>query len=310
MPVLTSTISMSREEWLQARKMGIGGSDAAAIAGLNPWRSPLAVYLDKVEELPDTDNGNEAMYWGTVLEDVVAKEFSTRTGFRIQRRNAMLQHPEHPFMLANVDRFVFNEKKQKGILEVKTTGAFNLSWDDDNLPDYVALQVHHYLAVTGLSYAYVAVLIGGQQYRHHLIERDQEVIDYLIKIESDFWKLVESKTPPEADGSESSTEALNLLYKDPVPGSEVDLPPTAYDLIQAFEDAKQKESQYKILKDEASNKIKAILGDNEVGHLGERLVTWRPVSTNRLDGKLLQEEHPSIYERYLKTTISRRFAVK
>lgn len=310
MPVLTSTISMSREEWLQTRKMGIGGSDAAAIAGLNPWRSPLAVYLDKVGELPDTDNENEAMYWGSVLEDVVAKEFSQRTGFRVQRRNAMLQHPEHSFMLANVDRFIFNDRKQKGILEVKTAGAFNSSWDDEKLPDYVALQVHHYLAVTGLSYAYVAVLIGGQQCRHHLIERDQEVIDYLIKIESDFWKLVENRTPPEADGSESSTEALSLLYKNSMPGSEVDLPPTAYDLIKTFEDAKQMENEYKIIKDEASNKIKAILGENEVGHLGDKLVTWKPVSTNRLDSKLLQEEHPSIYERYLKTTTSRRFAVK
>jgi predicted phage-related endonuclease len=176
-------------------------------------------------------------------------------------------------------------------------------------PDYVLLQVHHYLAVTGLSYAYVAVLIGGQDYRHYLVERDQEIIDYLIKIESDFWKLVENRTPPEIDGSQSSTEVLNILYKNSKP-EQIELPPTTLELIQQFEQAQAEEKAAKERKEEAANKLKALLGENEVGAVGERLVTWKQVVSNRLDSKALKDELPDIYEKYCKESISRRFAIK
>lgn len=308
--VLVPTKNINREEWLQWRKKGIGGSDVAAIAGLNPWRSPIAVYLDKIGDIQE-DEQNEAMYWGSVLEDVVASEFTKRTGLKIQRRNAILQHPEHPFMLANLDRIIIDKEKSNGILEVKTSGInMKALWEGDRLPDYVALQVHHYLAVTGYGYAYVAVLIGGREYKHQLIERDQEVIDYLVKIESDFWRLVESRTPPEVDGSESSTEVLSLLYKNPKPESEIALPPTAFDYIQAFEAAQAEEKAAADRKDAAANKLKSMLGDNEIGVLGDRRVSWKQVYSNRLDSKTLKADLPSIYQKYCRESISRRFAVK
>jgi len=116
--VLVATKDMPRETWLEYRKQGIGGSDVAAIAGLNPWRSPMAVWLEKTGQI-EPQKENEAMYWGAALEDIVAQEFSKRTGLKVHRKNFMLQHPEYPFMLANIDREILDPDKGRGILECK-----------------------------------------------------------------------------------------------------------------------------------------------------------------------------------------------
>ncbi|HHX83700.1 MAG TPA: hypothetical protein GX696_12075 [Pseudomonadaceae bacterium] len=307
--VLTSTLGMDRAEWLEARKRGIGGSDAAAIAGLSKWRSPMAVYLDKIGALEPEEAG-EAALWGTKLEDLVAREFSERTGYRVQRRNAILQHPDYPFMLANIDRYVFTPEG-RALLECKTTSAYNAdAWADDRIPDEYVLQVQHYLAVTGLQTGYIAVLIGGQRYSHKRIERDEEIIKYLIQIESDFWRLVENRTPPEMDGSDSSAQVLSLLYPESVPDSSIELPGEAELLIAEYEAAQQDEKAAAERKNEAANKLKALLGDYETGIVAERRVSWKTVSSSRLDTKALKKDKPDIYEQYARESVSRRFAIK
>ena len=101
---------MDRTAWLAARRTGIGGSDISAILGLSPWRSPVHVWLDKTGQAPDEPPANaEAMYWGKTLEDVVAREYAQRTGRRVQRVNAILRHPQHEWMLGNIDRAIVAE---------------------------------------------------------------------------------------------------------------------------------------------------------------------------------------------------------
>ncbi|HHW14817.1 MAG TPA: YqaJ viral recombinase family protein, partial [Firmicutes bacterium] len=138
---------MAREAWLAERRRGIGGSDAAAIAGLSKWRSPMAVWLEKTGQVEPEEPG-EAALWGTKLEDVVARHFAEATGFKVQRCNAILQHPERPWMLANIDRYVLDPARGRGLLEVKTTNAWNHDASEDKAPDHYLIQVHHYLAVT------------------------------------------------------------------------------------------------------------------------------------------------------------------
>lgn len=160
--ILANTSEMSHEEWLAARRKGIGGSDAAAIAGLNKWKSPVAVYLEKIGQAPEENVSSEAAYWGTVLEDVVAQEFSKRTGLKVRRRNAILQHPEHSFMLANVDRLIVGEKAG---LECKTASEYlKEEWKDDEVPAQYLIQCQHYMAVTGYDAWWIAVLIGGNKF--------------------------------------------------------------------------------------------------------------------------------------------------
>lgn len=305
--VLVATRDIARDEWLAWRKKGIGGSDAAAIAGLSRWRSPVAVWLEKTGQVEPEEPG-EAAYWGTVLEDLIAREFFTRTGKKVKRRLAILQHPDYPFMLANIDRMVVGEKAG---LECKTTGEYHKAeWQDDRIPDEYVLQCQHYMAVCGYPRWYIAVLIGGNKFRWKVIERDEEIINYLIKIESDFWCLVENRTPPEMDGSQASSEALSLLYPAAEEGKAIILPFEAEALIAEYEAAAEEEKAAGDRKEAAANKLKALLGDAEAGRAGDRLVTWKNVMSSRLDTKALKTDHPEIYEKYARQSEYRRFAIK
>ncbi|MBR8087521.1 YqaJ viral recombinase family protein [Burkholderia vietnamiensis] len=221
---LVDTKSLSREDWLEVRKTGIGGSDAAAAVGLNPYMSPLELWLIKTGRdadlpKPDPDDTSEPVYWGTLLEPIVAASYTKQTGNRVRRINAVLRHPAIPWMLANLDREVIGVPDVQ-ILECKTAGEFGARLWRDGLPEYVTLQVQHQLAVSGKQAADVAVLLCGQRLEVHRIERDDALIARLIELEAAFWRYVETDTPPPADGSESADRALRCLY--PGAGGTVD----------------------------------------------------------------------------------------
>ncbi len=304
---IASTRNMSEKEWLDFRRKGIGGSDAGAIAGVSPWASPLDVYLEKIGESPESDFGEPA-YWGNVLEDVVAKEFQKRTGLKVQKRNAILQHSDHPWMLANVDRLIVGEKIG---LECKTTNAFLKSdWDEDKIPDHYLLQCAHYMAVTGLEAWYIAVLIGGNTFKFKRIERDEDLINNLIQVEKSFWEnYVLAKEMPEPDGSAAATKLLGRLYSDSTKTT-IELPNEADSLISEYQEYGDMEKRYKTLKDESSNKLKAMLENNEIGITADHKVTWKGVSTARFDSKTFKENHGDLYKQYVTPTTSRRFAIK
>jgi putative phage-type endonuclease len=307
--VLATTTEMNRQEWLKARKKGIGGSDAAAIAGLNKWKSPVAVYLDKIGQAVDGDSSNEAAYFGSILEDIVAQEFSKRTGLKVRRRNAILQNPEHPFMLANVDRLIVGRKEG---LECKTASEYlKEEWKDDEVPAQYLIQCQHYMAVTGYEAWWIAVLIGGNKFIYKKIERDEEIIQYLIQIESEFWNNhVLKKNPPMFDGSDASRDLLKAIYPTAKFDDEIELPTDATELIAKYEQAKQEEAEAAERRKEAENQLKAMLGDYERAFAGDRVVTWKNVRSSRVDTKLLKAKYPEIYQEVAKESISRRFSIR
>ncbi|MEK5070749.1 YqaJ viral recombinase family nuclease [Sporosarcina sp. FSL K6-1508] len=307
--VLISTVDMNRQEWLDARKNGIGGSDVSAIAGLNKWKSPVGVYLDKIGASPDEDSAGEAAYWGNVMEDVVAQEFSIRTGLRVRRRNAILKHPEYPFMLANVDRLIVG--KREG-LECKTASEYlKGSWEDEEIPAAYLLQIQHYMAVTGYDAWHIAVLIGGNKFLYKKVERDEELINYLITIEKNFWKEnVLKQIPPMFDGSDASVDLLKALYPESVPDSEVQLPGDAGTFIEALDEISVELKSMELQKKEYENQIKDMMKDNEKAYSGERTITWKSYDTNRFDSKRFKVEEPDLYKKYVNTTTARKFVIK
>ncbi|WP_414449796.1 YqaJ viral recombinase family protein [Burkholderia sp. 22PA0099] len=221
---LVETKDMSRVDWLEVRKSGIGGSDAAAAVGLSPYQSMLELWLVKTGRdanllKPDPNDTTEPVYWGTLLEPIVAASYTKQTGNRVRRVNAMLQHSSIPWMLANVDREVVGNQNVQ-LLECKTAGEFGARLWRAGVPEYVQIQVQHQLCVTGKQAADVAVLLCGQQLDVHRIERDDALIARLIELEAAFWRYVETDTPPPADGSESADRALRSLY--PGTGGNVD----------------------------------------------------------------------------------------
>ncbi len=306
MEKIIDTKSISYNEWKAARKKGIGGSDAAAIAGLNRFKSPLAVYLDKIGEV-DIPVDNEFVYWGNVLEEIVAHEFERRTGKHVHKVNAILAHSDYPFMIANVDRKVSGED---AILECKTTSAWNAKeWKDDEIPQECIIQVHHYMAVTNTSHAYLAVLIGGNKFIIKNIERDGALIKNLIKIEKEFWNLVESKTPPDIDGTRSSTEILNILYRETVQ-NELSLPQAVNGMIEERNTLTSQIKQLAEMKAEKENKIKLMMKENETARTDKYFISWKSVKSNRFDSKRFKNDHSDLYTKYLKESFTRRLAIK
>ncbi|WP_035430911.1 YqaJ viral recombinase family nuclease [Bacillus sp. UNC322MFChir4.1] len=307
--VLVHTLNMDRSAWLEARKQGIGGSDVAPIAGLSKYKSPVQVFLEKTQTIEQEHIQSDAAYFGTILEDVVAKEFTKRTDLKVQRRNAILQHPEYPWMLANVDRLIVGEKVG---LECKTASEYlKKEWEGEEIPAAYLLQCQHYMAVTGYEAWWIAVLIGGNKFVYKKIDRDEELIQYLIDIEKDFWiNHVEKNEPPMFDGSEASTELLKQLYPDSIADSFVSLGKDAELLIEARDQLDREIKVMQEQKAEYENKLKAMLGNNEVGGTEKYMITWKSYSSTRLDSKQLKTEKPEIFEKYARISKSRKFAVK
>ncbi len=301
------TKSMSYEEWKETRRKGIGGSDVAAIMGLSRFKSAYTLYLEKTGQIKNEVN-NEYVHFGTILEEVVAKEFSDQTGKKVHKVNAILIHEKYPWMIANIDRKVVGEN---AILECKTTSAWNAKeWQNDEVPQEYILQVQHYLAVTGSEYAYIAVLIGGNHFVWKKVERDEELIKEIIEAEKDFWFHVEAKIPPEPDGSDSTTETLEKMYPDATDDSTLLLPSDLDRLIEERNALMDQIKQLSEMKTKKENKIKALLGEHETGATDKYIVVWKPVKSARFDSKRFKKENEELYWKYAKETSYRRLTIK
>ncbi|ONK21200.1 hypothetical protein BLX87_23005 [Bacillus sp. VT-16-64] len=306
--VLTITTDMSRNEWLKARKTGIGGSDASAVLGFNPWKSPFQLYAEKTSEFIE-EVDNEAIHWGNVLEDVVAQEFTRRTGKRVRRRNQMFRHPKHDFMIANIDRDVVGER---ALLECKTTNAFNSeAWEGDHIPPAYICQLQHYMAVLDYEKAYIAVLIGGQKFVWKEVERDNEFIELMIEQEKYFWEEhVLKGIPPEIDGSKSASELLSKMYPEDNGETIMLKSDEAEMLIEAIESIKSEIKDKQSLQREYENKLKLMIGDAGTGVTPRFEVKHKTYNRSSVDTKALKKELPEIAEKYTKQSSYRRLNIK
>lgn len=307
--VLASTENMSYEDWLEHRKLGIGGSDASVVCGINKYKSPVELWLDKTGQLPPQEAG-EAAYWGTQLESIVRAEFTKRTGIVVTKPTVILQSEEHPFMLANLDGVCEVPDVGTCIFEAKTASAYKAGEWEDTIPDEYQLQIQHYMAVTGYAGAYIAVLIGGNTFRWKFVERDEELISMLIELESAFWNHVQDCTPPPLDGSEAAVKFLSERFPSSKPQSQIVLPDTAADLLAQYDEACEQLEAVTERKQKAENLLKEMMGENEVGTAGGRIITWKSVAQERLDSKTLKAEHPVLCKKYTNKTSYRRFTIK
>lgn len=300
---------LTREEWLKERMTGIGGSDAGTILGVNKWKSKTQLFFEKTNPDMIQEVSNDAIHFGNVLEDVVAKEFEQRAGKKVRRDNRMLRHPEHDFMMANIDRVVVGER---ALLECKTTSFFNKEqWEGDEIPAQYLCQVQHYMAVTGYEKAYIAVLIGGQNFIWKEVERDDELIDIIIQAEKDFWEnYVETGVIPEIDGSDATTDFINHMYSD-IDEEEVELPEDADTLIRGIQSCKATIKETTELQKKYENQLKDTLKHNTKGTSKHYQVTWKPQTRRSLDKKSLEEKYgKDTLEEYYKKTETRVLRIK
>ena len=307
--IMTVDEAKDREKWLALRQKGIGGSDISAILGMNKYKSAFALWLEKTGQAEAEDlSDNERVYWGTVLEDAVANRFSELTGKKL-RRCGTLADEEYPFLHANVDRLVVGENAG---LECKTTGAFGgKAWDGDEIPDAYYLQVQFYLLVTGYEKWYIACLIGGNKFVWKEVLRNEEDIKAIKEAAIDFWRMVEMDIMPAVDGSPTCADALQERFK-AKEGLETPLPSAAVDEIEKLKEVKEMLNQLNEQKTLSENRLKAMLGEAEVGIIGENKVKWSLVAGRvSVDAKRLKAELPDVYEKYTKVSApSRRFSVQ
>jgi len=287
-----------REDWLAARRAGLGGSDASTVVGLNPYMSQYSLWLDKTGrsvEKPD----NDAMEWGRRLEPVIRDWFTDTTGVKT-RRSGLLRSREVPFQQFTPDGLC----DCGGVLETKTTSWRTQDaevWLDGQVPDHAELQSQHGMAVTGKDHAHCVVLIDGRKPLHQVVQRDEKLIAELTDVERTFWfDHVIADVAPAIDGSDSTTEALKARYGLAVDqvvsaGVEVD------DLISRRDRAKQR---LKAVEDEVAeldNQLRA-----EFGPATGLAVTGLVKATYHQNGAFrsakFAAEHPELVDEYLTPT--------
>ena len=340
--IIENTKDMPKNEWLIKRKCGIGGSDASSILGFNPYKSSMAVYLEKIDEIglkgksvaqssndnedsgskekvgaQNSDNNfsnelkedyvykddknNYKMELGNKLKGFVASEFMLKTGKKVRNINGILRNDKYPFAIANIDRAVVGEK---AFLECKVTNSFNKKEWEKTIPIHYQIQMNHYMAVSGATHCYVAVLIGNEELVIHKLERDKEMIDEIMKLEEMFWNnCILGDKLPMPDGSNDYSKTLDILYKDSKEEELILF--EAESILERYDEVVKLYKDFEKEKKAIEQYLKLQMQNYEIAYVGDRKITWKKQVRNTIDTTRLKKEHPEIANKFTKTTISR-----
>lgn len=261
-----------------ARPKGIGGTDIAVIMGLNPWKSPMDLYLEKCG-LVDSPEENEAMYWGLALEDALEKRYIRDTKFPVVRTEP-LRHPEHDWYVGSPDGILpLADGKILGGVDYKTTSRRQDYGEagTDQVPDWVATQAQWYMGLTGAEWWDIAVLFMGsrREWAIYRLPHNQEIIDNLIEAGRDFWENhIVSQIPPPLDSSEGTKKLLNILYPQEQ-GEIIPASPEAKDWLCQLQIAKLDIVELEKNKAFYEAHVKDAIGDNLGIVSDEWRATWK-----------------------------------
>lgn len=299
----------------------IGGTDAASVLGLSRYKSPLGLWSEKTGAIiPKDRDGELPILIGNMLEDVVAELYTIKTGTKLQRVKEILVHPEYPFIRCQIDRVTVGLADRE-IVECKTASAFKSGeWEGEEVPSEYIVQVLHQLMVMGAiakskglpmpPRAHLAVLIGGNvDFVYKTVERDEDVIDDLLKKEVAFWNdhVLAKKMPAVTAHDDSTLAALFPKAKESEEPIQLDeefdaiieriteIGAATSGLIGALTEEKT----------ELQNNLRLALGDAPIGVVGKWKATWKNQDKNTLDTKALVAEMPEVYAKYLKTSTIR-----
>ena len=201
---------LTREQFLEVRRQGIGASDVAAIMGLNPFKTAVGVYMEKVGLTPDVPNEN--MEWGKEFEQIIAARFADKTRLRIEWLGDLTVIGPEPWMFAHPD-FKIAHEPHGG--EAKMTGGYDKdAWGEegtDQIPDYYVTQAQWQMLCTGWESVFVTVLFSGRAriQKHYRVWNDPEMAAMMMEGTRDFWeKHVVPQLQPALDWSPASKEYL------------------------------------------------------------------------------------------------------
>ena len=278
-----STDGMSEDVWLEKRRAGIGGSDSGALLNMNKYATPLSVYIAKKRLLDsDLNKNNQSIKWGKMAEAAIRKGLADDLNLQIETAPVMFKSKDNPFMLADLDGLIFvsegreiEGKTVKGIggLEIKTATSRNAEFGKDEIPDSYYCQVQHYMAVTGLQWFILAVLIDKADGRIYVVPRNEDFIkNTLIPAEKAFWNdYILTDTMPAPTGNENEAKTVDGIYKECA--AEIDLPEEVSLLCDEYNLASQEEKAAGEKKKLAQEKIKiAILKASPTADAGKQKI--------------------------------------
>ena len=298
---------MEETKWLEERRRGIGGSDIAAILGMNPWKTAYRVYQEKRKEVADWE-GNEATDWGKRMEPAIRQWYSDSTGRSVRLPDKIMYHAKYPHMLASLDGFTDDGR----VVEIKTARSAK-GWGEpgtNEIPDYYALQVQHYMVVTGFDVTDVPVSLAGGSPELYEVPADKELQDMIIEAEADFWQRIVEGRPPDPTTYADAVARYGAV-------SAVGIKEATEEIRAAYEallEIRNKLSALEHAEQELKSSIITFLGD-EADTLKEgeiTLITYK-IAKGRtyLDSKALEKDFPDIFSRYSKISDpSRRFLFK
>jgi len=319
---------LTREEWLEVRQTGLGGSDASVVLGLNKWNTPFALWAEKRGEVVSDFTGNEATRWGNRLERAVAEEYAERENVSVVAYPATLVSKERDWQLANIDFFImrhdynglypagqvtdvepsshrFESITPDAILEIKTnglTGRASKEWDNDGVPEAYFWQGAHYCATTGLRDVVFAALIGGQGLQIRERTYSEEQINALNVMEADFWGLVQSGEKPSMTGGDADFDTLATLYPTHIEGQTVQINEFDVDVFSEYYEAKTDADRAEERVKRLRAQIELLIGDAEAVEFdGKVLATFKATkSSETFDTKAFKEAHPDMVKQFMK----------
>lgn len=325
--------TLTREQWLAFRRLGIGGSDVAAIMGISPFVTSRDLYYDKIGVTPVIEEPEAnwvAKEFGHRLEDLVAEIFSKKTGLEVFPVRIMFRHPLYPFMLADIDFFVRMPDGSFAILECKTCN-YNAKekWDDGKIPEHYVYQVRHYMSVVNISHAFIACLWGNNEndFVYRPLERDLMEEQDIIEQEGYFWReFVEKKVEPPLVGKPDLVLASIRRYSGYADKSIPEIPITTLDSksLEKYLALSDEKSRLEKRKKEIDAEQRAIsvpfvelMGQGCKAFLEDGTnrykITFNPTRRTMIGKENLEKlkvQHPDIFKEYATETENRIFRLK
>ena len=325
--IIVDTANLTRDEWLEYRRKGIGGSDAAIVCGLSPWNTRRGLYYEKIGQKPLNPNEDNAIAKevGQRLEPYVAELFQKATGYTVYKDTNMYRHVSYPFMIVNLDYMVILPDGKKAILECKTGSIHNLDkWKDGNIPENYVTQCRHEMAVMDIDVIFIARLLGNNDFAYIRIDRDKALEAELLIAEAKFWESVENLTPPslEDENPDRALETLARYIKANNLGPAVALKPVYSHTLSQIKWMKEQKAWHEKEAKKLDAEIKALyvpivddLGSSVKGECvdscGKKyIVSYKPTGKTNVDSKKLKLEKPDVYNEYKKVSANRGFSIE
>lgn len=267
-----------RERWLKERKAGIGASEAAAVLGLDPRRSPLQVWLDKTGRLEEPNKENELLAFGKDVEPALARAYERATGRVVNLNSEVWHHPKYEEVLCTPDALTDNSSR---LVQFKWETRWSDKFGDpgsDQVPDAYMIQCAHEMAVVGFEWNDLSTMHAGPPIRIYPLHRDRELEEIILDRVRSWWSdYVLKDVEPPIDASPEWNSYIQRKFPESrgeiVKVTEEDNP-IMFDAVREFFDCEALADAHIDKAEFLKNQIKSFIADRYGLETMHGKITW------------------------------------